>query len=207
MAGSAGVKQMQCSDRRVIFPIQLENGVDMTKSWIGAVVLCLSISVCGATEPVSEWYLGLRGGEVLAGQDLPGDDGKIYAVDLTLIPSANRMYELEYFSDEVDFNSGLELKHRGLKLNWVEVNRAPLWNPYFLLGAGVIEYQVGGEKDTDLAVDVGVGGMWQLNNRGLMLRADARYRYGISGPDIAGEGNSGDVSLTIGIMLPFGVRL
>lgn len=171
------------------------------------VVLLLAGAPAWGTDPVSEWYLGLRGGAVYAGQDLDGNDGEAYAVDLTLIPSRRRMYELSAFSHEINFDAGPEVRHRGISFHWIEVNREPLWNPYFLLGGGLVQYDVAGERETDFAVNVAIGGMWELNSRGLMLRADARYRYGINGPDIPGESNAGDALVTIGLMLPFGVRL
>lgn len=175
--------------------------------WFLVLPMLLAALPARATDPVSEWYLGLRGGAVYAGQDLDGNEGDIYAIDLTLIPSHRRMFELSAFGDTVNFDAGPKLKHRGISFNWVEVNRAPLWNPYFSVGGGLIQYNIAGEKETDFAVNVAVGGMWELNDRGLMLRADASYRYGVNGPDIPGESNTGDASLTIGIMLPFGVRL
>lgn len=177
--------------------------------WSRGLLLLLLVTAPPAwgTDPVSEWYLGLRGGMLYAGQDLAGNEGEVYAIDLTLIPSHQRMFELSAYGDTINFDTGPRLKHRGISFNWVEVNREPLWNPYFSVGGGLIQYDVAGEKETDFAVNVSVGGMWELNAWGLMLRADASYRYGVNGPDIPGESNTGDASLTIGIMLPFGVRL
>ena len=80
----------------------------------------------------------------------------------------------------------------------------PLWNPYFLVGLGALRFEAPGDSGTEILVHAAVGGMWDLNNNGLMLRAEARYRYSPADSPIPGLLEEGEAVLTIGLTIPFG---
>jgi hypothetical protein len=89
-----------------------------------------------------------------------------------------------------------------IHVNLVQVNRVPLWNPYFLVGMGAQRVDAGPDNDTNLVAAVAVGGMWNLNNTGLMLRLEGRYRYSLADSNFI---EPGEPLVTLGLVFPLGL--
>lgn len=119
------------------------------------------------------------------------------AIGRTIGPSW--LFEFEVTGDQLDFeNSPGSLDHLGLAINFIKVNRAASWNPYFLVGGGALQGDNGVTDDWEPMVQIGVGGMWPFSAGGAAFRADLRYRYEIA------EDNFGDAILGFGFTFPFG---
>ncbi|MEO6065388.1 MAG: hypothetical protein ABIP49_06400 [Lysobacterales bacterium] len=156
---------------------------------------------------ISNWYVGARQGIVASNRELRRDG------DITSLQFGRRLgdeqayeIELEIAQDRLDFGIDYGLKHRSAQINLLMVNREPLWDPYFLIGVGAIEFDspVGARRGTDPLVAFGIGGTWELViPQRVLLRADLRVRYDLNDTGQPGEDSRGDGILSIGFVIPF----
>ncbi len=171
------------------------------KSWWLSLAL-LAAAPAVAQERLAPWYLGVKGGLVLTGGERAADDGRLYGFELGANLTQRWSVEAEWFADTIEFDAGFDLDRQGLAFNLIQVNRVPLWNPYFLVGLGALRYEAPGESDTGLLAQIGVGGMWSLGSRA-MLRAEARYRYSRSDSATPGLLDETEPVLSVGLLIPF----
>ena len=158
------------------------------------------------SERASNWYVGARVGIVASNRELRGDG------DLASVQFGRRLgdayeVEIEIAADRLDFGIDYGLKHRSAQFNLLMVNREPLWDPYFLIGVGAIEYDspVGDRRGTDPLVAFGIGGTWELViPQRVLLRADLRVRYDLNDTEQPGEDSKGDGIFSLGLVIPFG---
>ena len=154
------------------------------------------------------WFGGLKAGIVVTDQEYD-NDGTLYALNVGRTFGPKYAVELELAADTLDFGIDYGLKHRSIGLNHLTINREPLWQPYFLLGVGLIEFEAppGSEETTgrDVMFNLGVGGQWELwmPNRAY-LRADLRMRYDLNKTRQPGQNGFGDAIFSLGFVLPFG---
>ena len=164
--------------------------------------LLLVVALPASAEPPAPWYIGAHVG--LARVDASfgaAGDGELLRFNLGPQVSEEITLELEAGAGSVDFDDGRELDQAHASLNVVLVNRDANWNPYFLVGVGAFDHDGTGLKDTGLAAQAAIGGMWDLNGYGMMLRADLRYRHADLDEDVIDRGQA---IVSIGIELPFG---
>ena len=154
------------------------------------------------------WYGGIRGG-VISTDNAYNKDGQTWVATIGRSFGANYVFELELATDSMDFGINYGLKHRSIAVNHLTINHEPLWNPYFLIGAGVIEFEapagvaLGGGRD--FMFNLGIGGQWELLVPGrAYLRADLRLRYDLNDTRQPGQSGFGDGILSVGVTLPFG---
>ncbi len=154
----------------------------------------------------SNWYVGARQGVVASNRELRHDG------DITSLQFGRRLgeayeVEVELAQDRLDFGIDYGLKHRSAQVNLLMVNREPLWDPYFLIGVGAIEFDspVGEREGTDALVAVGIGGTWELViPQRVLVRADLRIRYDLDDTGQPGEDSRGDGIFSVGFVVPFG---
>jgi len=161
-----------------------------------------------AQTPPGPWFAGVRGGLIVTDQNLR-NDGTVWQAHIGRNFGDNHALELEFTADELDFGIDYGLKHRAIGINYLNFNRVPLWDPYFLVGIGVIEFDappgVAERTGTSAVVNIAIGGMWELViPQRVMLRADFRARYEIDDNEQPGQNGWGDGVFTIGIVIPFG---
>jgi hypothetical protein len=154
------------------------------------------------------WYVNGKGGIVVTDQEFD-NDGTLYGLTVGRTWGSRYAFELELATDELDFGIDYGLKHRSIGINHLTINREPLWDPYFLIGVGVLEFDgpEGLEDRTgrDFMFNVGVGGEWELVvPRKVLLRADLRLRYGLNDNNQPGQNEFGDGIFTVGLTVPFG---
>ena len=142
----------------------------------GFLLLWLGTGAAQERAPVPQFYAGLKAGQVLADAEAV-DDANLFGAELGINFSPKWAFELEYFQDQRDTQFDFDIEYSGFGFNLIQTNRVPLWNPYFLVGLGALRFQVPDDSNTDIMANVAVGGQWDLNNAGLMLRVEARYRY------------------------------
>lgn len=154
------------------------------------------------------WSVGARYGIVVTDKDWH-NDGEVYNLTVGRTFGPKYAFEVELLQDELDFGIDYGLKHRGIAFNHMTINREPLWNPYFLIGAGYIEFDappgVAQRRDGDFMFNLAVGGQWELvvPNR-VFLRADFRVRYDLNDTRQPGQNGFGDGVFTLGIEVPLG---
>lgn len=157
---------------------------------------------------VDHWFAGVRSGVIVTDQGL-NNDGTVWQAHLGRSFGETYALELELTADELDFGIDYGLKHRSVGINHLTYNRVPLWDPYFLIGIGLIEYDapagVAQRIDTNAVVNIGIGGQWELIvPERVLLRADLRARYEIDDNEQPGQNGWGDAVFTIGFVVPFG---
>lgn len=154
------------------------------------------------------WFGGAKAGIVVTDQDYD-NDGTLYALHVGRTFGETYAVELEIATDTLDFGIDYGLKHRSIGLNHLTINREPLWDPYFLIGVGLIEFEAPEGSDvrsgSDVMFNLGIGGQWELfmPNRAY-LRADLRLRYDLNDTRQPGQNGFGDAILSFGLVMPFG---
>ncbi len=157
---------------------------------------------------LSKWYIGARQGIIASNRDLR-HDGDITSAQFGRRFGERGAYEVEFeiAQDRLDFGIDYGLRHRSAQINLMLVNREPLWDPYFLIGVGAIEFDspVGEGRGTDPLVALGIGGTWELvMPQRVLLRADLRVRYDLEDTGQPGEDSRGEGIFSIGLVIPFG---
>lgn len=152
-----------------------------------------------------DWEVGLRVGGMITDNALRLD-GSAEFLTITRRIDEKRAIELEFGADQLDFSIDYGLRHRTVSVNYVEVNREPLWDPYVLVGLGVSEFDApsGITEGHDAMLQVGTGGSWELSDNGkLLLRGDLRFRYDLNDTGQPGQDGWGDAIFTVGLSYRF----
>ncbi|MDX1570844.1 MAG: outer membrane beta-barrel protein [Xanthomonadales bacterium] len=168
------------------------------------ILLLLFAAVPGQGQSLqpAPWYVGAHIGFSQVDDEFgASDDGAVFRGNLGRQVTDALTLELEVGGGEVDFDQGPSLDQTHIALNLMIVNRSVTWNPYFLAGFGGFDHDVPQFADTGPMAQVGIGGMWDLNGFGLMLRADLRYRHSDLDLELVDRGQT---VLTIGLEFPFG---
>jgi hypothetical protein len=176
-------------------------------------MLGITLMFCGSAAQAAEvfldqWELGVRFGGAIT-DDSYSLDGSVETLSLLRTLGPKAAIELEVTADQLDFGIDYGLKHRSFALNYLSINREPLWDPYFLVGAGAIQFDSPEaiDKGTDAMVQAAVGGTWQLLESGkLLFRADLRVRYDLNDSRQPGQDGFGDAIVTFGLSIPLGDR-
>lgn len=161
-----------------------------------------------AAEPaaIDHWEFGIRAGGAIT-DDSYSLDGKVETLSLLRTLGTKRAIEFEVSADQLDFGIDYGLKHTSFAVNYLEINREPLWDPYFLVGAGVIQFDAptAEGKGSNAMLQAAVGGSWELVDSGkLLFRADVRVRYDLNNSDQPGQDGFGDAIVSFGLSMPFG---
>lgn len=178
----------------------------MKQGMLGLLLMICGFAAQAATPFSDHWELGVRAGGAITDNSF-SLDGKVETISLLRTLGEKRAVEFELTADQLDFGIDYGLKHRGISVNYLQINREPLWDPYFLVGAGVIQFDSPEaiDKGTDAMVQVAVGGSWDLLESGKVLfRADLRMRYDLNDSNQPGQDGFGDAILTFGLSIPFG---
>jgi hypothetical protein len=178
-----------------------------------ALALALLLGTAGAAQARStaddgDWSAGLRGGIVVTDQNYDRD-GQAWIATIGRNFGAQYAVELELAADQLDFGIDYGLKHRSIAINHLTINREPLWDPYFLLGVGLIDFDAPAgnaeRSGRDFMFNVGIGGQWELVvPQRVMLRADLRLRYDRNDTRQPGQNGFGDGIISVGLTVPFG---
>ena len=157
-----------------------------------------------------QWSVGARYGMVVTDQNY-NNDGHAYFATVGRTFGDRYAFELELTQDESDFGIDYGLKHRAIGINHLTINREPLWDPYFLLGIGWIDYElpesapVEQRRGNNFMFNVGIGGQWELVlPERAFLRADLRLRYDMNDTDQPGQNGLGDGLFSLGLTVPLG---
>ena len=154
--------------------------------------------------PGDRWELGSRFGGAITDTSIR-IDGKVESLSLLRTLGPKRAVEFEFSADQLDFGINFGLEHQTFSVNYLTINREPLWEPYFLVGVGVIRFDAPGpiRHGTDGMAQVAVGGTWSLlQSRKLLFRADLRVRYDFNNSHQPGQDGFGDAIVSVGLSLP-----
>jgi hypothetical protein len=152
----------------------------------------------------TRWYFNVNTGIIIPDDDLQFNEAQ--KVDIRLGKPINHKwaFEIEGFVDEYDFDINYGLKHKGLNVNFLNINHEPLWKPYFLMGAGFIRHDSATESGTNAFFNVGVGGSWYFFGDNVRLRAEAVSRLDLNYTKLPGQDGFGDGVFTLGLTIPLG---
>lgn len=172
---------------------------------VACLLTLLAVTSSAHAAAQDDWEVGLRVGGMITDNALRLD-GSAEFLTITRRLDDKRAVELEFGADQLDFSIDYGLRHRTLSLNYVEVNREPLWDPYVLIGVGVSEFDAptGITEGRDAMMQVGTGGSWELSDNGkLLLRGDLRFRYDLNDTGQPGQDGWGDAIFTVGLSYRF----
>ncbi len=150
------------------------------------------------------WYWNINAGIVIPDDSLQVDDARVADIRIGKPVNGKWTVEMEYFRDEYDFGIDYGLTHRGLAVNFLQMNYEPLWNPYFLFGLGMIRYRSPQGDGGNSILNVAIGGSWYLFGDNVRLRAEARIRMDFNDTGLPGQNGWGDGQLTLGLVVPLG---
>ncbi len=152
------------------------------------------------------WYWNTNLGIVVPDDDIRLNEANV--IDLRVGKHFNENWgmEFELMRDEYDFDIDFDLKHYSAAFNLMYTNHDPLWKPYFLVGVGGIysDSRFPDIQESDLIVNLAVGGSWYFTGNGVRIRAEARSRLDTNNSDLPGQDGFGDGQFTIGIIVPIG---
>lgn len=177
----------------------------MKALFLMAVALASASSAMAAPAGPDHWEFGLRVGGAIT-DDSYSLDGDVETISLLRTLGPKRAIEFEISADQLDFGIDYGLKHTSFAVNYLEINREPLWDPYLLIGAGVITFDSPAEisSGSSAMIQAAVGGSWELVESGkLLFRADVRVRYDFGSTEQPGEDGFGDAIVTFGLSMPF----
>lgn len=170
-----------------------------------AVFMLLALMASSLRAADGDWEFGVRGGGMITDNAFRLDGSAEYAT-ITRRLGDRRAVELEFGADQLDFSMDFGLRHKTLAVNYVEVNREPLWDPYVLIGLGVSEFDAptGVTRGHDAMVQFATGGSWELSDNGkVLLRGDVRMRYDLNDTGQPGQDGWGDAIFTVGLSYRF----
>jgi hypothetical protein len=153
------------------------------------------------------WSVGARAGVVVTDQAFRRDgDSVIVSIGRTLGPVY--AVELEGFRERLDFGIDYGLRNEGLAFNVLTINRAPLWDPYFLVGIGALRFEAPPGQPTRRGTvpiaHAAIGGQWELVlPERVLLRAEIRMRVSGDRTGQPGQEGYGDGTVSVGLTVPF----
>ena len=175
--------------------------------------LSLLLAAAGIAQAQSQargdgWSAGLRGGIVVTDQEY-NNDGQAWIATIGRSFGPQYAVEVELAADRLDFGIDYGLEHRSIAVNHLTINREPLWDPYFLIGVGLIEFDAppgNAVRDgRDFMFNLGIGGQWELvAPERVLLRADLRLRYDRNDTRQPGQNGFGDGIISVGLTMPLG---
>lgn len=168
-------------------------------------LLVLSPWASASDDAAARWEFGARVGGMIT-DNAVRLDGSAEFLTLTRSLGNKRAIEFELGADQLDFSMDYGLRHTTFAVNYLEVNREPLWDPYVLIGVGVSEFDAptGITEGRDAMMQLGTGGSWELTDNGkLLLRGDLRFRYDLNDTDQPGQDGWGDAIFTVGLSFRF----
>lgn len=177
----------------------------VVRSLCVCVLLLLSSWVAAADDAAARWEFGARVGGMIT-DNAVRLDGSAEFLTLTRSLGDKRAIEFELGADQLDFSIDYGLRHTTFAVNYLEVNREPLWDPYVLIGVGVSEFDAptGITAGRDAMMQLGTGGSWELTDNGkLLLRGDLRFRYDLNDTGQPGQDGWGDAIFTVGLSFRF----
>ncbi len=131
-------------------------------------------------------------------------DGSLFSAALGRRMTQTSMLELELTLEKLDAGNQIsDIDQQSVFVNYVTINPVPLWNPFFLIGIGLLDNDRVTRDEASIAANVGIGGIWTLVEGGAMLRADARLRYDFAGTRSDSSNSSGEGLISATLLVPF----
>jgi len=157
-------------------------------------------------EPLPAWYLGPLAGYAFADGDRGARDGmNLHLVAGRVIYDALAI-ELNAFGTRLDseFAGGPDTDLTGAGLD-LALGLPAGGHPVFLLGAGAVQHDVGGESKTQTFGNLGLGYYLPFSFGGELWRLEVRYHL-VTGehPALPGEDLVEDVRVNFGVLFGFG---
>jgi OOP family OmpA-OmpF porin len=169
-----------------------------------ALLFCISAN---AAEVDNRWYIDPMLSYINADHDRNAKDGP--GIHLGVGKAISQSWDLEanVVADKLDGKHGSSsYEQTGIGLDGLYFfSRDAIFSPYALLGLGVLNTKRVGDN-ANAMVNGGIGFKKELNDYGLALRADVRYRVDFDDHQIAGQDHFGDWILNVGLSIPLGER-
>lgn len=175
--------------------------------WSALLLLVATGSRSAESWPGDHWEIGARYGGAITDNSF-SIDGQVEVLSLLRTLGPERAVEFEIGADQLGFGIDFGLEHQSAAVNYLVINREPLWDPYVLFGVGVIRFEAPrfspDRRGTDALAQFAVGGNWELAapNK-LLLRAEVRIRYDFNDSGQPGQDGFGDAIVTVGLSVPF----
>lgn len=178
------------------------------------VAACLALSVLAAApaaaqyddEPLPDWYAGPFAGYALADPDRGTTDGLNLQLAIGRVIHDALAVELGLFATALDgeASAAADTDLLGGSVDLALGLTAP-GHPVFLLGAGMVQVDIGGESKTQTFGDLGLGYYLPFSLGGELWRLEARYHV-VTGehPALPDEDLVEDVRLNLGVLFTFG---
>jgi len=154
------------------------------------------------------WYVTPSLSYIIADNDRKADDDFGFGLGVGKPLSKYWNLELNGVYDQLDVNnSSSSYKQAGMSLDGLFFfNRNASFSPYGLVGIGALNTKVNNERNTNLMGQIGLGAMKVLNDYGISLRGDARFRVDNDDNSIPKEDRFGDFLVNLSLVIPLGSK-
>ncbi len=161
-----------------------------------------------ANEFDDRWYVTPSLSYIIADNDRNADDDFGFGLGVGKPLSKHWNLELNGVYDSLDSNnSNSSYKQTGMSLDGLYFfNRNASFSPYGLVGIGALNTKVNSERNTNLMGQIGLGAMKVLNDYGISLRGDARFRVDNDDNSIPKEDRFGDFLVNLSLVIPLGSK-
>lgn len=173
-----------------------------------ASAMLLVCAQAGAGEPDSRWYVAPSISFIGADDDRQAKNHLGGQIGVGRAVSDSWNLEFSGVGDNLHTDDGANtFRQRGLLLDGLYFfNRNPGFAPYAVIGAGALRTTYAGSRNTNPMANAGLGVMHTLNDYGLGLRADARYRVDRDDNSIPSQKHFGDWLINVGLVIPLGAK-
>jgi len=172
---------------------------------ITALTTALIVSPLAASAE-NNWYIAPGVNYIISDGARNADDDLGFRLGIG--KQLNKKWDIEasLVMDKLDFsNGGNNYDQKGLIVDGLYfLNRNANFKPYLIMGAGLLQTEVGSTSNTNLALNVGFGMEKRVTNSGIALRGDIRYRLDNDDNSVAGESRFGDWIVGLSVKVPFG---
>lgn len=191
-------------------------GHRLVSALLGSLILLLASGPApaqgfGQQDFDGRWLTTWKAGTLSTEEDRGISDGQQVGFHIGRRIAPDFMIEVEMNYERIEFspasgNQNIDLNHNVLSFNAVKINPKPTWNPFFLGGIGLIDHNSDEISGADPMVQAGIGGMWDLNGEGVMLRADLRLRYDFNDTAVIEDKGHLDGIFSLALVVPLTLR-
>ncbi len=171
-------------------------------------ILLMTISLVASSSVLAnepEWYIAPGLNYIITDSDRNADDEFGFVIGVGKKVNAKWNMEASLLIHSLDFSDGTgEYDQKGLMFDAIYFyNRSINSSPYAVAGLGFLRTDAGTGKHTNLAANVGVGYKKNLNDNGMALRGDIRYRLD-DDSSVAGQSRFNDWIVGVSLIIPIG---
>ncbi|MCG2634468.1 MAG: OmpA family protein [Gammaproteobacteria bacterium] len=172
-------------------------------------LLGVAAASVSAEELDTRWYIAPAVSWMVADDNRHAKDDVALSVSVGKALSERWNLDFRVFWDDLDRDAaagGGDYEQYGAGIDALMFwSRSPSFSPFLIVGVNAINTEVNnGGDETNPGLDLGLGFLRQINETGMALRSEVRYRKDFDNDSVPGKSHSNDWLFTVGLNIPFG---